>query len=235
MLEVKNYNDEELAKAIGIGSSTLKNKRKVTEQRHLKNYEWSRDKKKKLYTIRSFKEDIQRNSIEDTFESLIANFSNNQVPLENKEKALAILGVLFKVKENFAEELALYADVNQREIHRYVKKFRELGIVVQKQYDYYLIADIGEEWEAITNEEAAHIKDYWFRIVRKQFDIRNIPPHSRDLKRIQECKDIANAIIEEEFGQLRRVEHKYLTDEAIEYFGPFLEYAGRELKLMVFN
>lgn len=235
MLEIKHYNDEELAEAIGIGLSTLRNKRKVTEQRHLKDYEWSRDKKKKLYSIHSYKGNIYRSSLEDTFEALLTDFSDVYVPLKNKEKALRILITLYKIDDNFAGNLALYIDENKREIYRYVNKFRELGLIVKGQYDYYLVADIGEEWEPITNQEAQNIKKYWFRIFRKELEKRNIPPHSSDFKRIEECKYIASDFTEEEFGELKKVSHKHLTEEAIEYFKLFLEYAGREMELMMFN
>jgi hypothetical protein len=235
MLELGNYSDSELAIAINVSLSTLKSKRKVTELRNLKDYEWYRDKKKKMYTIHSYKE-LVRNSLEDTFEALLADFSQGEVPLKNKLKALIILITIYKIDDNFADTLALYAEsafgqINKREIFRYVQKFKELGLLVEKKYDFYIV---DEEWTQISELEAESANKYWWRIFIKQVELRNIPPHAPKEK-FKMCREIAKAATEEEFGIIRRVEHKELTDSAQEYFKSFLEYAGKQLRLISFQ
>ncbi|WP_282156381.1 hypothetical protein [Cytobacillus gottheilii] len=104
MLELGNYTDEDLASAINISINTLKNKRKVTEQRNLKDYNWSRNKKNKVYTIHSYK-DLERNSLTDTFEALVADYSKAEIPLGNSYKALVIFLIIYKIDDNFIEML----------------------------------------------------------------------------------------------------------------------------------
>lgn len=232
MLLVKTYyTDEDLAQAINVSLSTLKNKRKITEQRHLKDYEWSRNKKEKLYTIHSYKHNVERDSLNDTFESLIADFCKNKVPLENLEKALKIFIILYKTDENFPATLALYADESPKEINRYTNKFKKLGLLVEGQYDYFLINDVDWKWEKVTKEEYENVKSYWKRIFFRQTEIRNLSPSSRDKEKIQACRDIASSMTVEEFGFTRKVTHKTLTDQAEKYFKPFLEYANKVYNL----
>jgi hypothetical protein len=56
-------------------------------------------------------------------------------------------------------------------------------------------------------------REYWKRIFIRQEEIRNIPAHApREAFKV--CRQIARAATEEEFGVIRRVGHKNLTDEA---------------------
>src|SRR4051812_8825861 len=138
MLEIKNYTDDELIEELGISPSTLKSKRKVTEQRLLKDYEWSRDKKSKLYTIHSYKEQTIERVLCTTFETMIADFSAKNIAMNNTEKALRILVALYFTEENLPSKLSNIFDETPKEISRYIKKFRSLDILVSNEYDHYL-------------------------------------------------------------------------------------------------
>ncbi|MDG0062104.1 hypothetical protein [Priestia sp. P5] len=231
MIELKTYTDEELSHALNIGVSTLKSKRKITEQRHLKNYEWSRDKKKKVYTINSYKSEAIKNSLEDTFESMLSHFCHEKIPLRNKMKALKIMIVLYKIEINMPSELALCIGEDKQEIHRYINKFKEMDLLVDYGYDHYLVNREDWSWESISQKQSEYVEDYWSRAFFRQIDLRKVSVIEPDMKQVEICKAIASANTESEYGILRKVTHKRLNNEAKAYFGPFLEHAAKELNL----
>lgn len=234
MLELKSYTDEEMATAMNVSLSTLKCKRKITEERHLNDYIWTRDKKKKTYVIHSYEKEIERSALEDTFESLLTDFCDEEVPLRNKHKALKILITIFRVDESLPSSLAIYADESPQEIHRYVDKFRQMDLLVNDEYDYYLVHDDEWEWELISRKEAQNIKDYWNHIFYKQVEMRGISALDPDMYKVWLCKTIASEMTKEKYGILRTVSHKYLNEKALDYFRKFLEYADKEMRLFIF-
>ena len=231
MIELKTYTDEELSCVLNVSLATLKKKRKVTEQRHLKDYEWSRDKKKKVYTIHAYRSEIGRNSLEDTFESMLSFFCYESIPLKNKTKALKIMIGLYKTGINRPSELAQCIGERAQEIHRYINKFKEMGLLVEHGYDYYLVNREDYSWDLISKKQAEYIKSYWNQIFFRQIDFRKVSALEPDMKQVELCKTIASASTEAEYGILRKVTHKSLNREAREYFGSFLEYAAKELNL----
>ncbi|MED3861217.1 hypothetical protein [Priestia megaterium] len=231
MIELKTYTDEELSCLLNISVSTLKSKRKITEQRLLEDYEWSRDKKKKVYTIHAYKNEIIRNSLEDTFEAMLSNFCHEEIILKNKMKALKILITLYKTEINMPSELAQCIGEKTREIHRYINKFKEMDLLVNYEYDYYLVNRGDWSWESISQKQSEYVKSYWNRAFFRQIDLRKVSAIDPDMKQVEICKTIASANTEDEYGILRKVTHKDLNKDAKEYFGPFLDYAAKELNL----
>lgn len=232
MLELKSYTDDELIDHFKIAPSTLKSKRKVTEGRLLKNYEWSRDKKKKLYTIHAYKVQSLEDSLLSTFDSLIHGFTSNQVPLKNLEKALRILVTLYYTDENFPSVLALIVDETPLEVSRYVKKFQLLDILVKEKYDYYLIDEEDLSWEKIDKIQYERILSFWSEEFFKGIDKFKVSALEPDEVKLKLCKEIASYKTVEEYGFLRKVTKKDLTEEAKEYFGPFLRFSNEQMRLM---
>ncbi|KZZ86234.1 hypothetical protein [Bacillus sp. SJS] len=232
MLELKNYTEEELIEALGISPSTLKSKRKVTEQRLLKDYEWSRDKKSKTYTILSYKEQTVEKILCETFESMIADFSSKNILMNNTEKALRILVTLYFTTENLPSRLSIITNETTKEISRYVKKLRDLDILVSDEYDHYLVDEKTLVWKKIDDEEISRIKSFWYNEFIKWIDKMNVSAIDPDMDKLKLCKQKASFETSKTYGFLRKVTKKDLTDEAREYFGPFLRLSNEQLKMM---
>ncbi|OOR19248.1 hypothetical protein [Bacillus cereus] len=232
MLELKTYTDDELIEALGISPSTLKSKRKVTEERRLKDYEWSRDKKAKLYTIHSYKEQTVENVLCSTFETMINGFSPKDVSLKNTEKALKILVALYFTKENLPSRLSETTEETTKEISRYVKKFQLLDILVSDQYDYYSVDEKTFRWTLLRDEERRNITSFWGKEFYKWIDKLNVSAVDPDEDKLKLCKQKASYETVKVHGFIRKVSKKDLTDEAKEYFGPFLRYTNEQLSLM---
>jgi hypothetical protein len=232
MLELMSYTDAELIEVFEIAPITLKSKRKITEQRLLKDYEWSRDKKKKLYTIHGYKEQAVEDSLLSTFESMISEFTPNKVPLKNLEKSLRILVTMYYIDESLPKNLALYANEKPQEISRYAKKFRELDILVKEEYDYYLIDEEDLIWEQIDKAQYDNIASFWSEQFYKAIDKFRVPAINPNMEKVILCREIATYKTIENYGFTRKVTKKDLTDEAKDYFGPFLRYSNKELRMM---
>ncbi|PER08885.1 hypothetical protein [Bacillus cereus] len=232
MLELKTYTDDELIEALGISPSTLKCKRKVTEQRLLKDYEWSRDKKSKLYTIHSYKEQTIERVLCNTFETMIAEFSSQNIALQNTEKALRILVALYFTKENRPAKLSEITKETTLEISRYIKKFQSLDILVSCDYDYYLVDKKAMVWKLIDEDERENVKRFWTKEFFNWIDKLNVKAIDSDMEKVKRCKQKASFETVNAFGFLRKVIKKDMTNEAKEYFGPFLRYTNEQLNLM---
>lgn len=232
MLELKTYTDDELIEALEISPSTLKSKRKVTEQRLLKDYEWSRDKKSKIYTIHSYKEQTIEEVLCTTFETMIADFSSKNVAMNNTEKALRILVALYFTKENLPSKLSNISNESSKEISRYVKKFQSLDILVSNEYAYYLVDEKTLVWQKIDDEERRRIRSFWYREFITWIDKLNVSAIEPDMDKVKICKQKASLETTKTYGFLRKVSKKNLTNEAKEYFGPFLRFSNEQLKMM---
>ncbi|MGE7586479.1 hypothetical protein [Peribacillus sp. NPDC101480] len=232
MIELKTYTDNELIEALGISPNTLKKKRKVTEQRLLKDYEWSREKKIKLYTVHSYKAQTIEKVLCDTFETMISEFSSKNVAMKNTEKALRILIALYFTKENKPSRLSEITNETTLEISRYVKKLQYLDILVSEEYDYYLVDKKTLVWKLIDDAERESVKKFWTREFFSWIDKLNVEAINSDMDKVRTCKQKASFETVNAFGFLRKVSKKDMTDKAREYFGPFLRYSNEQLNMM---
>lgn len=250
MLEIKNYKSEQLAEALGISANTLNAKRKITEERHLSKYNWSKEGKGKkvVYKIEGLNE-IEPSPIIDTFYSLLEDFSGQDVYFKNPETSIKVLYYLHQRNENIAFFISRDLGIAESTVRDYIKRFRKLGLLVgywdnfivdgkevekhvlsQTQYDYYQVVE-GKWYETNLNGWKA-AWDYK-RNAYEQFveDIESETGWTITKEQDKEAKIFANQLMIEELGVQRRVEHKYLNEDAKSYLGSFLVYAGKELGL----
>jgi hypothetical protein len=250
MLEFRKYNTEQLAEALGISVNTLKLKRKVTEERHLSKYIWSKEGRGKnvVYKIEGLKE-TNTNSLIDTFYSLLEDFSGQEVHFKNPETAIKILYYLYQRNENIAFFISRDLGISEKTVRNYITRFRKLGLLVgywdcfnidgkevekhvlsPDQYDYYQVVD------GVWHETNLHgWLDAWaFRKNAYEQYVEEIENETGwQITEEQEkiVKTLANKLMIEEFGEQRRVEHKYLNEDAKLFLGSFLVYAAKKLGL----
>jgi hypothetical protein len=249
MLELKTYTSEELAEALGISINTLNLKRKVTEERHLSDYTWSKEGKGKKTIYKIEKLNNESSSLIDTFYSLLEGFSGKDIHFKNPETAIKVLYYLFQRNENIALFISRDLGIAERTIRDYIKRFRKLGLLVgywdrfivdekeiEKQvllpteYDYYQVMD-GKWHETNLNGWL----DAWAyrRNAYKQYveEIENETGFEITKEQDKVAKILSYNLMVEEFGEQKRVEHKYLNEDAKECLGSFLIYAAKDLGL----
>jgi len=253
MFQIGTYTIEEFAKAIGKELPVVLKTKKRCEDTFLSDYVWSKDGKgkKTIYKIEGLTDETS--TLIDTFYSLLECFSGQDVYFKNPETAIKVMYYLYQRNENIAVFIARDLGLAERTVRDYIKRFRKLGLLVgywdrfiikndneekkvekqvlsRSQYDYYQVID--GKWHE-TNlvgwlEAWAFRRNVYEQYVEK---IESETGWYITEEQEKAAKILANKLMVEEFGEQKRVEHKFLNEDAEEYFGSFLVYAAQKLGL----